>query len=314
MGVLNKSDGQTLSPLFSKQEINTLCQIDSCYNSGKYNAVIQLSDQIIDSGYASKYDYELYVRLFYSAYTKDKNNAYRYIRTALVRGLNNIEGYNVWDFLIFDSIRNNIIKEAFNQNSGHKNDMDLIAQIANHFTQDSLLRSVNIPYLDSLKNKDTVRYNQHYLALRHSDSINSIFVEKVLFQYKTWPGYALVGKDGDRKFWLLLQHSDENVPLQILGLKMMETSVITHNTNRRNYAYLYDRICVNTGRKQLFGTQFSKHEFDSLSGKHEMILHPLEDPLNLNCYRHCMKLENIDTYKESAENHFFNKEKQSLKN
>ncbi|MBD1426103.1 DUF6624 domain-containing protein [Sphingobacterium arenae] len=68
-------------------------------------------------------------------------------------------------------------------------------------------------------------------------------------------GYNEVGKEGSNHFWLLVQHCDHDPKFQKQVLKEMDAHVKKKNANPQNYAYLFDRVQVNAGKKQLFGTQ-----------------------------------------------------------
>jgi len=68
-------------------------------------------------------------------------------------------------------------------------------------------------------------------------------------------GFNKIGEEGSNNFWLIVQHCDKFPDFQKLILKSMDKEVKKGNANPSNYAYLYDRVEVNAGRKQLFGTQ-----------------------------------------------------------
>jgi len=68
-------------------------------------------------------------------------------------------------------------------------------------------------------------------------------------------GFDKVDKDGSQNFWILVQHCDDFPEFQKDVLKSMKQEVKNNNASPRNYAYLYDRVQVNLGEKQLFGTQ-----------------------------------------------------------
>jgi hypothetical protein len=79
-------------------------------------------------------------------------------------------------------------------------------------------------------------------------------VESIFTQYG-FPGFDKVGEEGSQHFWLIVQHCDKYPAFQKKVLNAMEKEVKKHNANPNNYAYLYDRVKVNAGEKQLFGTQ-----------------------------------------------------------
>lgn len=92
---------------------------------------------------------------------------------------------------------------------------------------------------------------------RFKDSVftsHKVRVEKIFNRYG-FPGFDEVGKDGSNHFWLLVQHSDQYPAFQKRVLKAMDKEVKKGNASASNYAYLYDRVEVNAGQKQLFGTQ-----------------------------------------------------------
>ncbi|SKA41154.1 hypothetical protein SAMN04488128_105347 [Chitinophaga eiseniae] len=94
---------------------------------------------------------------------------------------------------------------------------------------------------------------------RFKDSVYTTHQKRiaVIFRQYGFPGIDMVGKDGSNHFWLLVQHSDKFPEFQTKVLKAMEKEVKKQNANPDNYAYLYDRVQVNAGKKQRFGTQVS---------------------------------------------------------
>lgn len=94
---------------------------------------------------------------------------------------------------------------------------------------------------------------------KYKDSVfttHKIQVEKMFNDYG-FLGFDKVGKDGSNNFWLIVQHCDKFPEFQKKILKAMDKEVKKNNANPNNYAYLYDRVEANAGRKQLFGTQLN---------------------------------------------------------
>lgn len=71
-----------------------------------------------------------------------------------------------------------------------------------------------------------------------------------------WPGISQVGEDGSSAAWLLVQHADHDVDLQERALMLLEQAVGAGEAWPANFAYLTDRVCVNLGRRQVYGSQF----------------------------------------------------------
>ncbi len=70
-----------------------------------------------------------------------------------------------------------------------------------------------------------------------------------------WPTVSKVGKEASFSAWLLVQHADHDVIFQEHCLDLMKQEP-ENEVSRHDVAYLEDRVRVNTGRPQLYGTQF----------------------------------------------------------
>lgn len=71
-------------------------------------------------------------------------------------------------------------------------------------------------------------------------------------------GWFLISRDGpdaDNAAWLMAQHADQDLPFQKQILALIEPLVARHESNAKNYAYIYDRVAVNEKRPQRYGTQ-----------------------------------------------------------
>ena len=73
-----------------------------------------------------------------------------------------------------------------------------------------------------------------------------------------FPNQKLVGKDAIDGIFYIIQHADGDKEWQKSQLKNIEESVRVGDMDGQSYGYLYDRIKINSGEKQLYGTQFSK--------------------------------------------------------
>lgn len=72
-----------------------------------------------------------------------------------------------------------------------------------------------------------------------------------------FPTSKLVGKSAVHGMFLIIQHSDGDKEWQKSQLSYIEAAVRNGDLDGQSYAYLYDRIKINSGQKQLYGTQFS---------------------------------------------------------
>lgn len=70
-----------------------------------------------------------------------------------------------------------------------------------------------------------------------------------------WPGVDLVGEDGATAAWVIAQHSDLDVDVQERALELMREAVAAGQADPTELAYLEDRVALNTGNPQIYGTQ-----------------------------------------------------------
>ena len=71
-----------------------------------------------------------------------------------------------------------------------------------------------------------------------------------------FPNKKMVGKDAMDGIFFIVQHSDGDKEWQKSQLPKIESAVKNGDMEGQDYAYLYDRIKINSGEKQLYGTQF----------------------------------------------------------
>ncbi|CAN5628348.1 hypothetical protein BH23BAC1_BH23BAC1_31010 [soil metagenome] len=104
------------------------------------------------------------------------------------------------------------------------------------------------------------------------------------------------------EFFLIIQHSDNDKDWQKLQLKNIEQAVKNGDMDGQNYAYLYDRIKINNGEKQRYGTQFSNVNPDDKIVE----LADTEDIKNMDFRRMEIGLMPIEMYKKFMLNNIRN--------
>jgi hypothetical protein len=106
-----------------------------------------------------------------------------------------------------------------------------------------------------------------------------------------WPGILLVGEDGSNAAWLLVQHADHDVALQRRALALLERAVGGGEARPDHAAYLHDRVAVNGGFLQRYGTQGRCVE----PGQWDP--HDLEDPDRVDELRASVGLPTLNEYR-----------------
>lgn len=79
-------------------------------------------------------------------------------------------------------------------------------------------------------------------------------IQKIVAEFG-WPGNTLVGEDGARAAWLIVQHSDENLPFQRQCLELMRQAFKAGEVRARELSFLTDRVYSHEGLPQMYGTQ-----------------------------------------------------------
>lgn len=178
------------------------------------------------------------------------------------------------------------------------------------------LNGTLISHLDSLKKVDqfwrselrklqngeavSTNLNEDRISekMGQTDSLNHFELRKIVEKFG-FPGFDLVGKEGSGSFWLLMQHQDEHPDFQILVLDLMEKEVLNQNASKANFAYLTDRVKVNTQQEQIYGTQMELNEDETSYQPKKCI-----DTKNLNQRRLEMELPSIEEYIQMMNSRF----------
>jgi hypothetical protein len=129
-----------------------------------------------------------------------------------------------------------------------------------------------------------------------TDSLNKIKAKQIVNKYG-YPGYSLVGEDGSNGFWAIVQHCDNDTAFQQRVLKLMGRQVARHNASGENYALLQDRVLVNTGHPQVYGTQV---RIDTLT--HHAKPFPIADSVHVDARRKAVGLMPLKDYLKLFDN------------
>jgi Family of unknown function (DUF6624) len=121
------------------------------------------------------------------------------------------------------------------------------------------------------------------------DTANTDRLREIVDRYG-WPGRTLVGEDGAHHAWLLAQHADRQLEFQRQALALLTDAVEQGEATARQLAYLTDRVRMNEGREQLYGTQ--------IGGVRDGVVTPwpIENPDDIDLRRASVGLEPFDEY------------------
>ena len=107
-----------------------------------------------------------------------------------------------------------------------------------------------------------------------------------------WFKISEFGREPDQQAWLLVQHSDCDLAFQKAVLRKLEALYPEGECDPTNYAYLFDRVAVNEGRPQRYGTQ------GQMTGPGKWEPDPMEDPAGVDERRKAVALEPLEEYKK----------------
>jgi hypothetical protein len=96
-----------------------------------------------------------------------------------------------------------------------------------------------------------VRLQRRAMFVRHADRL------KELLAGGSWPTAARVGERAAQAAWLIAQHAGTQLDVQRLALKLLRAATANGEARRRELAMLEDRVAVNEGRHQTYGTQIA---------------------------------------------------------
>ncbi len=120
------------------------------------------------------------------------------------------------------------------------------------------------------------------------DADNTAFMKKVIDKHG-WPGKSLVGADGARAAFLLVQHATADPAFQKQSLALLRKAVAKGEARASSAAYLTDRVLVLAGRPQIYGTQFH-----TVAG--QLVPEAIEDEANVDVRRKEVGLGSLAEY------------------
>lgn len=94
------------------------------------------------------------------------------------------------------------------------------------------------------------------IAMARRDHDNTEWLKGVVAS-QGWPTRTKVGDSAATVAWLLVQHADADPAFQARALRLMEPLAATGEVNKKNYAYLYDRVMLKLVGKQRYATQLT---------------------------------------------------------
>jgi len=119
---------------------------------------------------------------------------------------------------------------------------------------------------------------------------------KKIIRKHGWPGHSMVGKEGSEAVFLIIQHAESKYLKKYLPL--LKEAAFAGEASKKHYAMMYDRYLTRQGKKQVYGTQFTR-DFIGLNedgspkfGK--LVFHPIAEPETVNNRRAKMGMITVE--------------------
>lgn len=120
------------------------------------------------------------------------------------------------------------------------------------------------------------------------DTPNSNWLKGVIAE-RGWPGRSLVGDEGAQAAFLIVQHATHDTAFMASALVLMERAVPDSEARGADVAMLADRLAVQRGQKQRYGTQAK-----IMDGK--VILDPIDDSAHVDQRRAALGMPPLARY------------------
>ena len=177
-----------------------------------------------------------------------------------------------------------ILNSAFGQDTTYNSVMRQL------FTIDELDQRYRnqIDYVESKYGKNSEEIKTLFKNMDKADSINLIQVEAIIEKYG-WLGYNQIGSQANTALFMVIQHS--NLKTWQKYLPIMQVAVKDGKAKATQLALLQDRLDLNEGRKQNYGSQLV-WSID----KNKYLVLPLNDPDNVDKRRAEVGLSSLAEY------------------
>lgn len=133
-----------------------------------------------------------------------------------------------------------------------------------------------------------------YESLEKQTFSRHIPILKIIFEQNGYPASDKVGAESAYRFFVLVQHADADLKFQEKMLKSIKAQVDKKQLNGKEYAYLYDRVQINSGKPQLYGTQL---DYDNAGNA---VVKKLKDRQNVNIRRQQFGMDTLEDYLSKA--------------
>jgi len=147
--------------------------------------------------------------------------------------------------------------------------------------------------------------SEYHPAMKKVHEKNNSRIKEIISEFG-WPKESEVGEDGADAVWILVQHAILEPLFQEKCIALLQLAVDSGEANAWYLAYLQDRVRVQQGKLQVYGTQ---HEV-----KGDLVIPlPTEDPDNVNERRSLLELWSQEEHTKHLQNDYNENQRNKLK-
>ncbi len=233
---------------------------------------------------------DLYNAAICNALNDNQRQAFDFLFQAIKNGINisklridpeleSLHKHSKWKKLLRKA--NKIQSDSFNKYQYP----EYAAQLARLWEEDQYYR---FRLGNAYKNNDTTLANALWKKMRTADSLVLMKFQSILDSIG-WPSKSKVGSLGANAAFLIIDHAPREIMEKYFP--HLESSAKKGDIPLSNFATLKDRVLVNRGKKQIYGTQ---KYWDAQQGK--FVFFPIEDEKNVNSLRKTVGLEALKDF------------------
>jgi len=161
--------------------------------------------------------------------------------------------------------------------------MDLNHQLRNELLS---MQDEDQQVLQELINSGELGETKYHPKMKAIHEKNNTRIYEIIAEHG-WPGKSLVGKEGSKAAWLIVQHAVLDSKFMDNCLSLLKEAVTKGEAEGWCLAYLQDRVLTMSGKPQIYGTQ---HDIDENEMAYPL---PIENPENVDLLRMEVGLESL---------------------
>ncbi len=138
--------------------------------------------------------------------------------------------------------------------------------------------------LQTLIDSGELGTTEYHPRMKEIHEKNNARIKAIISKYG-WPGFSVVGKEGSKSAWLIVQHAVLDTKFMDKCLPLLKKAINQGDAEGWCFAYLQDRVLTMSDKPQIYGTQ---HDIDKNGIAHPL---PIEEPEKVEALRKEVGLE-----------------------